>query len=358
MRIGPELTAMTIHSSDDLSQMLHLARGSGRYLIVDVGTSATLDPIPNAQGSPRGEIESWLSNNAVVVPVGPDSGDEVARTLCIRAFPTLIAFKAGRERERLVKPNDAAAVLCWLTELEVCPAQHDVGLKHSAATILLSERSYEEATAAYAWLWNNIPGCDRASMGVRISFMAQDIASLISADKGASALFEEIRDASEAAATAYDPKGWFGPRVDWVTLNGTLHDTERTVTWFSQANSDPACRPVIDHVASLLLEPLKERRRWADVGRLFTDPTAKLLETHRALGLADMLGPQRLGEERFSTVKRVAGAQFRETVLVLYSGLIAAGRVSEASKLRSEAIRLDQSDEMRTVLENAPISYN
>ena len=249
-------------------------------------------------------------------------------------------------------------MLRWLTELDALPTNYDIGLRHSAATILLSEKSYERAAAAYAWLWNNIPGRDQASMGVRISFMAQEIASLVSAQEGAGALFREIRDASEAAATVYDPKGWFGPRVDWVTLNGTLNETERTIAWFGRASADPASRPVIDHIASLLLDPLRERRRWADIGRLFVDPTAKLVETHRALGLADMLGSRRLGDERFSMVKQVASAQFRETALALYSGLIAAGRGSEASRLRCEAIRLDQSDEMRTALENAPISYN
>jgi hypothetical protein len=50
--------------------------------------------------------------------------------------------------------------------------------------------------------------------------------------------------------------------------------------------------------------------------------------------------------------------RFRADVSVLYSGLRAAGRPSDAKLVREEALRLDPSDEMRRALEQAPGSYN
>ena len=112
---------MAIHRFRDLSELLDLARGRERYLILDVGMSPTVDPISDAQGSLHREISLWLGNKALVAPVGPESEDEVARTLCIRGFPTLIAFKAGQEPRtpREAEGRSCGASLAYRTR---CPS--------------------------------------------------------------------------------------------------------------------------------------------------------------------------------------------------------------------------------------------
>jgi hypothetical protein len=73
------------------------------------------------------------------------------------------------------------------------------------------------------------------------------------------------------------------PRVglDWILLNRVLAGQNRTLEWFDSVKADPRYAPVIQHCARLLLEPLKESQRWADIGLLFPDPLATLAESHK-----------------------------------------------------------------------------
>jgi hypothetical protein len=208
------------------------------------------------------------------------------------------------------------------------------------------------------WLWNNIPSLDPEYKGVRISFMLQEIEFLVGSHLPARASFSEIRDASGTAATAFDTGGFFGARVDWIALNQALGDEEQTIEWFNWAKGDSNATQVIEHVAALLVEPLRKRQRWADVGRLFLDPVAKLSETHQSLGLASLFGPELLGTERMATVRNVAADQFRSAAGVLFASLRAAGRIKESKAIHREALRLDPTDAMRRALDQAPVPYN
>lgn len=249
----------------------------------------------------------------------------------------------------------------WLGSLEKRETKPDGHLRDSAASMALADQRYDEATKGYVWLWNNIPGFDDAYeygwMGVRHSFMMKPLESLVNAHPPAREAFSAIRDASAAAAPALDVTDWFGPRVDWFLLNRVLGQEDRTVEWFDSVKTDPRYAPVIQHCSTLLLEPLKEGQRWADIGLLFSDSLAALAELHES---ATFGSPQPGARETEASARltRHRLERFRADVSVLYSGLRAAGRTSDAKAVREEALRLDPSDEMRRALEQAPASYN
>jgi hypothetical protein len=349
------LNVTSLVTAADLDRALDVAAKTKRWLIATVSVSSVSDRIDTMLDA---DVIGWLDRHALIAQITSESEGDLAKLLCVRAVPTLIAFREGLERTRMVITTGRRDILGWLTALDTLPATFDIGLRHSAADILRVDQRFDEATEAYLWLWNSIPGIDPDYVRVRVSLIAQQIASFANVHPGARAAFAEIRDASGIAAGIHDAKGWFGPRVDWIALNDVVGDRHRTLEWYSAIRNDPKTEPARDHVASLLLEPLKEARRWSDIGRLFSDPAAKLRDTYRVLGLGRFLGPRILGNERFATVTRVTADMFREDAVTLYAGLIAAGRSLDASVLRSEAMRLDPSDEMRSALDNAPTSYN
>jgi hypothetical protein len=306
-------------------------------------------------------VVAWIERRAVAVQLSIATEREVARTLNVRAAPTAIAIRAGKQEDRIVGFRDATELSEWLDALEKRTTKPDGGLRHSAAKIALDEQRYGDATTGYVWLWNNIPGFDNVYevgwMGVRQSGLADEVGSLVRAHPPARLAFAAIRDASGVAAPALDLGDWFGPRVDWLLLNRVLGEPERTLEWFDGVKADPRYASVLEHGARLMLELLEERQRWADIGRLFADPLARLEEAHARMrfGAPD---PDAKQSEMSARLHRLRVARFHDEVAVLYAGLRAAGRRSDAKALRTEALRRDPSEEMRRALDQAPGSEN
>jgi hypothetical protein len=306
------------------------------------------------------DVCRWFQSRALAVQVDIDADREVARTLNVRAVPATVVFRAGKHEDRVAGFQGPAEMSSWLASLEKRQAKPDGHLRDSAASMALADQRYDEATKGYVWLWNNIPGFDDTYeygwMGVRQSFMLKPLGSLVNCHPPAHEAFSSLRDASGSAAPAFDLTDWFGPRVDWLLLNQVLGQQDRTLEWFDSIKADPRYAPVIEHCARLLLQPLKDGQRWADIGRLFPDPLAALAELHKFV----TFGFQRVGRESVTSaaVARHLLERFRTEVSVLYSGLRASGRASDAKAVREEAFRLDQSDDMKRALEQAPASYN
>jgi hypothetical protein len=307
------------------------------------------------------EVRAWIEQKALAVQIDIATDRDVARGLNVRAVPTTIVLRAGRQEERIVGFHNAQETCAWLRFLEQRQAKPDGHLRDSSASMALADARYDEAMKGYVWLWNNIPGFSEAYeygwMGVRQSFMLKALVSLVGQHPPAHEVFSALRDASGAAAPAFDLTDWFGPRVDWFLLNQILAQQDRTLEWFDRIKADPRYAAVIEHCARLLLQPLKEAHRWADVGRLFSDPLVALAELHKIVTFGS---PQSEARESATSaaVTRHLLERFRGEVSVLYSGLRAAGRASDAKLVREEALRLDPSDEMRRALEQAPGSYN
>lgn len=309
----------------------------------------------------RAEVCEWIERKALAIRVDIDADHDIARKLNVRAVPTAIVFRAGKQEDRTVGFLDAAEMSAWLSSLQKRQTKPDGHLRDSAASMALADQRYDEATKGYVWLWNNIPGFEDAYeygwMGVRQSFMLKPLQSLVSSHPPAHEAFSALRDASGAAAPAFDYTDWFGPRVDWFLLNQVLGQQDRTLEWFDRIKADPRYASVIEHCAWLLLEPLKDSQRWADIGRLYPDPLAALAELHEHVTFGS---PQPAARESDSSARltRYQLERFREDVGILYSGLRAAGRATDAKAVREEALRLDPSEEMRRALEKAPGSYN
>ena len=228
--------------------------------------------------------------------------------------------------------------------------ERDMRARYQAAKQLLQDQRHPEATEELVWLWNNIDRIDPGMSGVRVSFMAGEIGKLVTAHGPARRRFEELRDVAGEAADA--GRGSERPRLDWIVLNGILGEEDRTIAWFDHVKADPHAAAPLAQISRFLLQPLKRRGRWADIGRLYADPLKELAFQHHAFQTAtSSLMQKRLGEERFARLRDVNAKLFRTGAAELVASLRAAGRVADADAVRQEALRLDPSSEMRATLD-------
>lgn len=347
------------------------AKAKGLWLIVSA-TSATSEParLMEKQTWPNARVIEWLERKALAIMVDVQADAELATALKVRAEPTIIAFKEGEEKDRLVGFLDPVRLLMWFLDLEgtktVCEQtlrkssgdlERDMHGRLAFAKAFYNDRHYEEATEHYVWLWNNIERVDPDMSGVRVSFMAGEIAALVGAHPSARERFTAIRDDAAVAADA-DPLST-KHRLDWVVLNKALGDEERTLAWFDGVKSAADAEDVVRSVGRFLIEMLKQRERWADLGRLYRNPLRELAFQHEALATAPLTEMSSiLGGEAAAQVEELMGSQFRQAAAELYASLRAAGRAADAKAVHDEALRLDPSEKMRTALEQSPVRYD
>jgi hypothetical protein len=231
----------------------------------------------------------------------------------------------------------------------------DMHHRLNAAEDLIGQGKHDEATAALLWLWDNMAELAPEMAGVRVSFMAHTIAELVRRHPPARRRFAEIRD---RAALLAEDDGRIGVRwrSDWIVLNEILADDDRTLTWFDSVKDDDEKALLIDRLGQRLLPLLKSRGRLCDIGRLFQDPVARLIEEHACFQPPDGFDPDRsanLPDNLLELMWQSLDNAFRSDAALLLAGLLAAGRSHDAEAVDREARRLDPSDAMAAGLEKA-----
>jgi hypothetical protein len=357
VRYEETLSARSIVDALTLEQATAHAVTNGVWLLATVASPSNgLHDAAHESAWEDPKVLAWIGRKGFAVQVDIHSALPVVDALEVRALPTVIAFWAGKEKERIVGLRNGRLAE-WLGALSETGTP-DIALRHSAAKMRLDEKQYGDATKAYAWLWNNMLPADSSWKGVRLSSMLKEIGTLVGIDPLARATFCDIRDATADAAVAFGLRGSPAPRIDWLALNEALGEDDRTIEWFDAVNGNPDAATLIEDAAAMLLEPLKAHRRWADIGRLFPDPLTRLREISAFLGLARSFGSAVLDREHSAGVRSAALNTVRAEAALIYGSLVAAGRTDEAKLIYREAIRLDPSEEMRSALQNAPVPNN
>jgi hypothetical protein len=235
-----------------------------------------------------------------------------------------------------------------------------------SAQELVKQGQYDEAAVEFEWLWDNMERIEPAMGGVRVSFMAKNIEELVGKHAPARQRFTEIRDRSATLAGA-DIAGTARLRFDWIVLNEILSERERTLAWFDGVKDDERYATVLDRVSARLVPLLKSHNRFRDIGRLYKDPVATLVKTHRNFEppphiAADPypepdpdLRPdvQRLMRQMLQKILDDLPKHVVEEAALMVTCLLAAGRTADADAVELEARRLDPSEAMRAALEKA-----
>jgi thiol-disulfide isomerase/thioredoxin len=317
------------------------------------------------------KVVDWIRKNAIASEFDVDKDQDVAKQLGIKAMPTMIAFKDGKEFDRVVglKPRDE--FLTWLeglargeTSIEAeRKAAGDRGAQNGKVVVptrlnhadsLARSGKAAEAADEYAWLWKNMLDYNPAYHGVRCSFMASDMEKLAGRDEGAKRTFTKLRN--ETAKAIEGEKVDKDDVVDWVILNRIIGDPKATLTWYDRVKGQARWRSIVLRVVRELAPLLIAEQRWADIDRLSENLVEELKQRRETV--PDEASLAGLSEEHRNEIKDLPNEIFRSGAQVLYAELLAAGRDEHASRLAAKAREHDPSPAMIRALVWAALGAN
>lgn len=313
------------------------------------------------------KVSAWLSANAIAVEIDVDKERNLASELKIEAMPTVIALReGGQEFDRIVGYRNPSEFLAWMEGIgrgekaidaikkragERAGGSEKVNIKArlDLARGLQQSGKADEAVDEYAWLWRHMLEYDPAFLGVRRSFMALDMARLATRNEGAKKRFTDLRNEAERAIE--EEKVSADDLADWIVLNRIVSDNKRTLTWFDGVKDDAHWKPMLERITYHLEDLLVKDKRWADLGKLYSDPMGLLQREQEMRQMTSKRPlPQGIDEETRKQMEEMPLRMFRNNAGRLYAALLAAGNEKEARRVAERARELDNAPGMIAAL--------
>ncbi len=235
------------------------------------------------------DVESWVEQHGIVTALDVDEHPQIAGELGVRAMPTMILFEGGEELGRRTGYTGAAELVAWMEagrngEELPGPApmaweddgEDTVRPKLDAARDMMWNERYDEATEAYAALWDTMLEENEAYYGVRLSFMAGEMQELASVHEPARERFTELRDRewTELRAGNVD----WDTLTDWVHLNGIIGDEHATMEWVERIADRPTSHASFARFDDDITEQATRLERWDIIAIAVPNPTATARE--------------------------------------------------------------------------------
>jgi len=351
-----------IFSDKSYADALDATRSNGKLLIVKA-TAVWCGPCKamNRTTFVDPAVVKWVGDNGMAIEFDVDKDTKLAEALNIRAMPTTLLYREGKEIGRVVGYKNGTGLISWLEDAKAGKAPGEdlaikvekakeggekVGMQErmNIARNLVMNEKYESATLEYVWLWNNIVKEELSMFCVRGSFLAGDIGRLIEQHKPARIAFTEIRDQVEARLQGENKT--FEDLNDWIVLNEQLQQTDKTLAWFDRVKGQEGGVATIERVGFRIERLLETSGRLGDLGRLEKNPLMKLKGHHALVAMV----PQGVDKAMQQIVQEAHQDLFRQKATVLYTSLLLAGREADAEQVGAEAIKLDDSPTMKVSL--------
>ncbi|MBL9120812.1 MAG: thioredoxin family protein [Phycisphaerae bacterium] len=306
------------------------------------------------------QVVAWLKEHAIVVSIDVDQQPEIAKELAIEAMPTMIAFRDGKEFDRIVGMRTPEDFLPWLTGIDKGeksidavtrkagsrdPSEGTVDIKArlDLARSLAQSGDPVKAADEYAWLWENMLEHMPSMVGVRVSFMANDMGHLASRNAEAKKRFTALRDATIERLRE--------EKVDWqdvgdlLTLNEVVSDPDASLAWFDSVKADPRWKQNFSLNMFRLRPLLVAHDRWADLGLIITNPVRELEQSWNMFNDPNF-APKGVDAAQLASMKSMMIQRLRDGAAHDYASLLAAEREDEAGQLLKRAYELDATEEM------------
>lgn len=303
---------------------------------------------------PDPRIAEWLARRSAVVYSVRFDPDTMAAPLDIRGIPLVIAYRRGRELDRLPSRRSADEVLAWFET--VAAGKTHVDALRQAAALLRGTGSPEEAVARFdlgsalartgrfdqaapelVWLWQNRPLFAGAPASRRDSpaQLPELIRQTVEARPDTRAAFDALRDPADAD--------------DFLRLSDALGDTRAMADWFDRL-PDPASHKdrLASHRAALWSALIAERRYAAALGltEIFVPATTY---ARNRLAPNDPVRRVLAPAERARVL-----AEARPEIADLYAALLVAHRDDDAASVANLLIRaLDDADSRLALVQSA-----
>lgn len=290
-------------------------------------------------------VVEWVSKHAIAVQVDVDADQATAARFEVRAMPTLMLMRDDAVLDRSMGGRPATKLLEWLEVVvagkrEVDTLREEVSDSDPSARLHLARRliedgQFDEALTQVTELWKHGHEWDPAWVGVRQSYLLGEVASLMERWPQARTTFTVLRD--ELTPQLPEKEATF----DWLALNETLGEPERSLAWFDGVKTNPPDWLEHEHgIIGLLVSA----ERWADLGALIRSPLAHLARERELMGYMAEAAEERPELEHLLEFGK---QQVRTKATVLIRALRAAGRDAEAATVQADARLHDPSDEMR-----------
>ncbi len=344
------------------SEAMVQAKSQSRYAII----KATAEWCPPCKQMDRTTwldegLVKWINDKGVAIYLDVDKEPALAKELAVKAMPTIIVFKEGKEFDRVVGYQSAEQMMAWLGAIERGETRAgelqrragkradkdgkvDVDARMNLARELADRNKVEDlkaATEEYLWLWEHMGEHESSGRAWRVSAMTWDMKRLARQHAPARAAFTTLRD--ETATRLKTSPEWDDLR-DWVALNTrVLEDNAPVLAWYDRIRGDADSQQTVRRFADDILPLLVEAGRWKDVGEMLKQP--QLYVSDRLMSYA------------FSKIHANREPELRENyerysmtpLAQMHAGLLAAERKEEAWKVVADVLAANDTPLTRTV---------
>ncbi len=310
---------------------------------------------------------AYFKDNAIAFQFDVDADPKLAKALAIEAMPTMIVFKDGKEIDRSVGFMSTSDMIGWLEDVKkgktkaAALAEEAKKLRENAGNRVgkdgkvdiqermdiarkLSRSDPELAAQEYAWLWDNMLKHDEAYYGVRLSFLIGDMQQLAQRHEVARAEFVKLRDAAEKQLK--DKTATRATLVDWIKLNEVVDDDDRTLAWYDRVKDDAGAAPDIKRNERDLRRIFQEKKRWADMGRMYKNPERDARGHIQQNQMMEKMAPA----EHAAEMKKYAQREVQGSLATMHAALLAADREEDAQTVADLLLEYSDTPESRHAL--------
>jgi thioredoxin 1 len=351
-----------VFSNVSFEDALKASKESGKVLIVKA-TAVWCPPCKQMDKTTwrDDKVVEWVKASGQAIALDVDKHAKTAQSLKISAMPTIIYFKGGAEVDRVVGYRGPAEMLTWLenptgggrpgakpqprADAPAGKDNVDVDTRYTEAQALLRNGDFAKATTEFVWLWDNALTHQPSMVGVRGSFMRNNIAALAKKHAPAKAVFTDKRDA--VAARLKDNATWDDLR-EWIHLNRIIADDDAILAWVDRNNKTEEGVATLRRFGFQFDELLFSRERWADAGLVLSaDRTS--LDIEAMSRDADRNAPLPASIDREKHLAQMASFG-DDRIARTYACVKKAGRDKDAARYAAGALERFDSESLRAKL--------